>query len=184
MTVKDEVFPAILTERQEPADDVDNTAPPQYVPFPVDSLPPTLTNFVKDTQRCINLKDPAMPAVSVLAVAASAIGSSCRIEIKTGYTEPAALFVVVVAVSGSAKTASIQSAVKYLKALQTERSKQRKRAMHDWKQVHDAWKKLPKEDQGNEPRQPPPARGASRTHLRTESALPIRLAMHHFDTWG
>ena len=157
LIVKDEVFPAILTEQKEVMEDVDDTAPLQYVAFPIAHLPSTLANFVLDAQRCINLKAPAMPAVSVLAVIASIIGSSCRIEIKPGYTEPVALFVIAVADSGSAKTAAIKAAVKYLKTLQAERRRQRKRAEHDWKQVHVAWKKLPKDDQGDEPKQPPPA---------------------------
>jgi hypothetical protein len=155
MIIKDEVFPVTLIERTETDDDADEI--PQYEQFPVECLPPTLMNYVVDTQHCINLNDAAMPAISVLAVITSIIGSSCRIEIKQGYTESIALFLVVVADSGSAKTAAIKAAVKYLKALQAEQRRLRKLAELEWEQVYAAWVNLPKEDRGDEPKRPRPA---------------------------
>ena len=161
--IKDKVCPAVLTERTEPAeyesaeDDIAESEPLRYVPFPVDCLPLTLAQSVRDTQRCINLKDPAMPAVSVLAVVASVIGSSCRIEIKRGHIESAALFTAIIADSGNAKSPSIESASKHLNALQAEKIKQRKREKYQWEQEYIEWKNAPKKERGGEPMPPQPA---------------------------
>lgn len=146
-----EVCPAILIEQMEPADDVDDIEPLSYVPFPVDRMPVTLAKMTRDTQRCINLKDPAMPAVSTIMVIASVIGSSCRIEIMPGYTEPVALNAAIVGDSGGAKSAPKRTAMKYLKALQAEKIKQWKREDHEWKQKHNQWRNAPKKERGCEP---------------------------------
>ena len=138
--IKDKVHPAILTEQTESAEPLDDTEPLRYVPFPVDFLPLTLSRWVIDTQRCINLKDPAMPAVAALAVISSIIGSSCRIGIKQGYTEPAALFAAIVADSGNAKSPAIEAATKHLTALQAEKLKQWKRETHEYDQELHEWK--------------------------------------------
>ena len=151
-----EVFPIILTEQMEPSDDADEIESLPRVLFPVDCLPPILANMAKGTQCGINLKDPAMPAVSVLAVVASVIGSSCRIEIMPGYTEPAALNVVSVADTGSAKSGSIRAATRHLKALQADNIKQWKREDHEWKQKHSEWRNASKKDRGVEPKPPQP----------------------------
>ena len=152
--IKDVVRPAILVECQESADDIDDIEPLRHDLFPVDRLPHTLANMAKDTQRCINLKDPAMPAVSVLAVISSVVGSSCRIEIMPGYTEPPALFVAIVGDSGAAKSGSARVATRHLKALQAEQIKQWRRSDHDWKQEHNTWKNTPKKERGDEPMPP------------------------------
>ena len=157
LIVKDKVFSAILTERIETTDgDITDYTPLQYVPFPIDCLPSTLAQFVKDAQSCIGLNDSAMPAISVLAVTAGVIGSSCQIEIKPGHIELAALFMVIVADSGTAKSPSIKIASRHLTAIQNEKIKQWKRAKNEWEQVYSDWKKLPPKDQGNQPPPPPP----------------------------
>lgn len=153
MKIKDEVFPAILIEQMEAvADDL------EYVPFPADHLPGILFRWVIDTQRRINLKDPAMPAIGVLAVVSSVIGSSCRIEIKRGYIEPVALFTAVMADTGQAKSPSLREAIAHLNALQVEKSRKHKREMHEWRQKHSAWKYAQKQkERGNEPMPPQPS---------------------------
>ena len=164
--IKDTVFPAILSEVTEPTNDVDNAEsadevddpePVPYVRFPVDCLPHTLAQFAKDAQRRINLKDPAMPAISTLAVVSSVIGSSCRIEIKRGHVEPAALYMANVADSGMAKSPSLEFATEHLDAVQAKKIKEYLREKHEWNQRHIAWKNSPKQSRGEEPMPPQPA---------------------------
>lgn len=156
LIVKEKVYPAIL--RKEQTDDFDDAETLRYVPFPVECLPSTLSRWIRDTQRCINLKSSDMPAVSVLAVLSSVIGSSCRIAIKRGYTEPAALFTAIVADSGSAKSPSIEAATKHLNTLQGEKIKQWKQEKHQWEQDLKFWSNTAnKKERGDEPAQPQPA---------------------------
>jgi hypothetical protein len=181
LVVKNEVRPVVLTEQIEPvidyseteyeskqmatskpdnvfhADDADAAEPLPRIPFPVDCLPVTLARWATDTQRCINLKDPSMPAIAALAVISSVIGSSCRIEIKPGYTEPAALNTAIVLDTGGAKSPVIEAATKYLETLQSEKIKQWRREVYESEQELAEWQSTPKNQRGSKPMAPPPA---------------------------
>jgi len=173
MIIKDEVCPAVLSEDTEPMDDIDDTEPLPYAMFPVNCLPNTLAQWVRDAQRCINMKDPAKPAVSVLAVISSVIGSSCQIEIKRGYNEHAGLFTAVVADSGQAKSPSITKATDYLKALQAAKIKKWKREMYAWEQEYTAWKDTPKKQRGSAPMAPHPAERFAISDITIEAVAGI-----------
>jgi hypothetical protein len=98
-----------------------------------------------------------MPAIAALAVISSIIGSSCRIEIKPGQTEPAALFAAIVLDTGGAKSAFIEAAAKYLDTLQAEKIKQWRREKYDSEQELAEWQDAPKNQRGSKPMPPPPA---------------------------
>jgi len=155
LIIKNKVYPAMLVEETE-NEETANDERILYVPFPVECLPPTLANLVEDKRRCINLKDPAMPAIAAIAVVSSVIGSSCQIEIKKGYTEPAGLFTAIVLDSGHAKSASIDVALNPLYALQSEKIKKWKREEYDWKKELADWKNTEKKNRCEEPEQPQP----------------------------
>lgn len=74
--------------------------------FPIDLLPPILKCFIEETAQALPCAID-MIAVPVLAAASAAIGASRKIRIKDSWTEHAALFVAVVAPTGSLKTPAL-----------------------------------------------------------------------------
>lgn len=89
----------------------------RYAPFPVSVLPEPLRSLVIAAAQamCCDLAYVALPA---LAVAAAAIGTSRRIRLKRGWTEPAAVWTVIVGESGAMKTPPYKLAVDPLRQLQ------------------------------------------------------------------
>ena len=162
LILKEKVCPAILVEQTESVEDIDDAEPLQRVPFPVECLPSTLARWVSDTQRCIGLKDPSMPAISALAAISGIIGSTCRIEIKKGYTEHAALFTAIIGDSGFAKSPSIAAALRHLNYLEAARVRKWQREDYEWNQKYHmssrtSLKPPPTESQEEEPKPPQPA---------------------------
>jgi len=76
---------------------------PMYEPFPVDLLPASMRNYIRDSAKCMDA-DPVLIAAPALTVFAGAIGNSVRVLVKHGWTEPACTWVGVVALPGSLKT--------------------------------------------------------------------------------
>ncbi|MEM9065402.1 MAG: DUF3987 domain-containing protein [Planctomycetota bacterium] len=62
--------------------------------------------------------DPSVIALSSLTTLAATIGNAAQIEIKTGYRQPSALWVAIVAPSGSAKSSAMECAVCPLRDLE------------------------------------------------------------------
>jgi hypothetical protein len=81
-----------------------------YRPFPVDALPGVLAEFVRQASQALGC-DPAFVALPALAVAASAIGNTRTIRPKRGWTEPAIVWTVLIAESGTLKTPAYKMAV-------------------------------------------------------------------------
>lgn len=129
-----EVFPAILTEQTVPvpstpskivllgADGRYNTAnEPLYhwQPFPLEALPWTLGDFVKDVSASIGI-DMSHTALCALVVLSGVIGRTFVIEIKPGYREFAMLWGLSLAKSGGGKSAALNFATRPLRKLQVE----------------------------------------------------------------
>ena len=133
LIVKDEVFPAILTEWTEPVVDPDDSevttgTSMAWERFPIWCLPPVLRNFCLAAAKATNT-DPAYTATFVLPVVASAIGSHIVAEVKRNWNPPAILWSLVVAPSGSCKTHTLRPAIKPLIRKQGEFNKQYNKAV-------------------------------------------------------
>lgn len=76
---------------------------PKFEPFPTDALPEPLREFVEWGAKSIGC-DPSFVALPALAACAGAIGATRVIRLKRGWREPAILWCVVVAPSGSVKS--------------------------------------------------------------------------------
>lgn len=112
-------------------------APPEpptpYRPFPVDVLPPVLQNLAKHAASALQC-DPAAVALPALAVAASAIGTTRQLQIKSSWIEPPILWCLLLAESGEKKSPAMDVAMWPLKRLQVECSKE----FADVKKKHQA----------------------------------------------
>ncbi len=140
------------------------TAAP-WRPFPIDALPQPLRRFVSENAAAIGC-DPTMIALPALAVVASAIGTSRRIQLKTSWSEPAVLWAAVVAQSGTLKSPALETVLKPVYRCQTEALREHAEAMDDYeRELHrfdvelKQWKSKGCKDGSDPPRKPesPPA---------------------------
>jgi hypothetical protein len=100
-------------EKKEPApweDLIPLGEPPGVLEFPMDTLPPSARQAVKET--ALALPCPAdYIAVPLLAIAGAAIGRSRELAIKHGHTQPALLYAAVVGLPGRLKSPALKVAV-------------------------------------------------------------------------
>ena len=80
--------------------------------FPVEVFSPELQGIIQETAK-LNFP-PEYISAYLLGVISTAIGNSCRIQIKKGYTESAVLYIVIVGNSGTNKTAPLKFAIQPL----------------------------------------------------------------------
>jgi 5S rRNA maturation endonuclease (ribonuclease M5) len=84
-----------------------------FVPFPTDELPAPLASFIREEAEAI-VCDESGIALFLLAGLASAIGNCWQIRIRDEWYEPAILWVMLVAVTGSKKTPIIRAAFQFV----------------------------------------------------------------------
>ncbi len=120
-----------------------------YVPFPVNSLPMVLRDFVMEGAAAIPC-DPAQLALPVLVACSSAIGITRRIVLKKTWKEPATLWGAIILPSGSRKTPSLNLALSPLRELQEKAFARHREAMKEYECQHDIYKK----QGGEEPHKP------------------------------
>ena len=84
-----------------------------YQPFPVELLPDAVRDFVKQIAKTVGC-DESFGALPILCALASAIGNSRKIMLKKGWSECAALWAAVVALSGGSKTPAFIKALQYV----------------------------------------------------------------------
>jgi hypothetical protein len=82
-----------------------------YRPFPVEVLPEPVKSYVVEGAAALGC-DPAFVALPALGAMAGAIGNARAVRLKSTWTEPAILWVVVVADSGSLKSPAQELPVK------------------------------------------------------------------------
>lgn len=88
-----------------------------YKPFPLHCLPEPVQGYVAEAASAIGV-EPAFIALPALAACASAIGNTRMIQLKRVWKEPAVLWPVVVAESGTIKSPSLDAAVRPLYRVQ------------------------------------------------------------------
>ncbi len=84
-----------------------------WFPFLTDSLPEKLRNFVEMQAEAIGC-DPALVAMPALVACAGAIGMTRTIRLKHSWSEPAILWGITIARSGSMKSPAFDAAVRPL----------------------------------------------------------------------
>jgi hypothetical protein len=140
---------------------------PSFEPFPTEVLPVPLCFFVREGAAALGC-DESMIALPLLSAVASAIGNTRRIQLKRTWVEPAILWLVVVAESGTLKSPAWHLAMQPLHRRQTaafrdhsEKLEQHLRDLIDYKAALDEWKKTGRkhnEPQPDEPDEPIPGR--------------------------
>jgi len=84
--------------------------PDQYPRFPVEVLPVSIADFIRNAAKAINCHETFV-ALPLLTGFASAVGNSRVIEIKPGWQEPCIVWTGIVGVSGTGKTPGMKTAL-------------------------------------------------------------------------
>jgi hypothetical protein len=136
------------------------TLAPKFRPFPVEVLPEPVRTFVTAGAAAIGC-DPSFVALPTLTVLASAIGNTFRIELKSGWTEPACLWTAVVGASGTLKTPAVDLPLKSLRDAQAEAIKdyesqieQHEKDMANYEAQLRDWRGKKPRERGDPPRKP------------------------------
>ncbi len=112
--------------------------------FPVELLPEILQTFVVETANALGC-DPAFVAVPVLAVVASAIGTTRAIELKASWREFPIVWAVVVARSGTLKSPAYEKAAEPLHEMEREAAAAHKAAMQQYERELREYKRAAKD---------------------------------------
>lgn len=78
--------------------------------FPVDALPATVRAWVSETAEDMQV-DPSMIALPLLGAFAGFIGTTVSVKVKRNWSEPLALWIGLIAPSGSKKTPAMKAAM-------------------------------------------------------------------------
>jgi hypothetical protein len=112
--------------------------PAQYEPFPVGALPGPVRAYVRASTRALGEEvPPAMVAVPTLSALSGAIGDAARLELKRSWTEPATLWTVLVAPSGSTKSPAFNHAIRPVNRRETAARDEHEKALADWNAQED-----------------------------------------------
>jgi hypothetical protein len=109
-----------------------------YESFPIDVLPGPVQAYVHASTRALGEEvPPAMVAVPTLSVLSGAIGDAARLQLKRSWTEPATLWTVLVAPSGSTKSPAFSHAVRPVFRRESEARDEHEKALSEWKARED-----------------------------------------------
>jgi len=92
----------------------------EYQPFPTTELPPVVRRFVEGVSDSLSC-DVAYVTFPLMASLSAALGTSVKIQIKSGWQEYAALWLVTVGHSGAGKSPSFKRAIAPYRLLENER---------------------------------------------------------------
>lgn len=133
-----------------------------YEPFPVDSLPAVLKNFVEAAARAASCDD-AHVALPAIAAAAAAIGTSRQLKLKGTWPVLPTLWTATIGESGSKKSVGSALALGPIEAIESRNERRYQRECRDhereiasWERQVADWKKT--KCRGPQPEKPlPPA---------------------------
>lgn len=131
------------------------TALKPFRPFPIECLPQPFMRFVTQGAAALGV-DAAYLALPVLVCAGAAIGNSRRILLKHGWEECPVLWACTVGDSGSLKSPSLDTAMRFTRRRQDRFFAEYKKEVARYQEEHRAWKAQPKSDRGAEPERPKP----------------------------
>lgn len=126
----------------------------QFQPFPVEFLPKPIRDFVVANALAFNC-NVAFLVLPVLATLAASIGNSRKIRLKRSWLEPAIIWAVIVANSGTRKSPPIDAGVKPLRDRQSKALKIHSEQMVEHEQAMAAYNAALRKPRGGEPPQRP-----------------------------
>lgn len=103
---------------------------PEFVPFPTEALPKAAADLVRAGASSLQV-DEAMLGPLVLATMAAAVGNSRTIALHASWHEPAVLWAVVVAPSGSGKSPALELVTRPAERRDAEALREHKEAMKE-----------------------------------------------------
>ena len=127
-----------LAEGTAPEDAPSPAGPVRFVPFPVGVLPEPVRGYVSEGAQAIGC-DACYLALPVLAGLAAAIGNTHRIMLKRSWTEPAIVWAVIVAESGTVKSPAMELVLRPVRARQHRAMKDHAERMSAWEADHARW---------------------------------------------
>ncbi|MBL8815194.1 MAG: DUF3987 domain-containing protein [Planctomyces sp.] len=129
----------------------------EFIPFPVDELPPVLAKFCMEVAATVGC-DSSFPALACLTVCAAAIGTSRQLCVKYGWFVPPIIWAILVGESGTQKSPPFRMATTPLKERQKRDvsafaavNSQYLTDLKAYKRDHKLWEKT---REGEEPQQP------------------------------
>lgn len=147
---------------------------PIWREFPTDELPESVATFVREVASAIGC-DESMVALPVLASLGGCIGNRRRIRLKRSWTEPAVVWAVVVARSGTRKSPAMAEVTRSLRRREAEKidAASQRQAAHELEL--QSWKDQAASQRGDRPPEPEPC---VRTLVSdtTVEALTLRLS--------
>ena len=153
-----------------------------FRPFPVNALPSPLNSFVDAAARAM-VCDPSYVVLPVLAALAAAIGSTRRILLKPGWSEPAIIWAAIVGESGTIKTPPQKLVMKPLRDLQgkalqahTDEMKQYETDVARYERELTRWKREKGDGDPPEKPEPPQAVRYVVSDITVEALAPLLLA--------
>ena len=150
-------------------------SPPIWEPFPIDAFPGRIAPYVSKVAAAIGC-DLSMVALGVLACLAGAIGNRRRVRLKDSWSEPAIVWAVVVARSGSLKSPALDEVTRHLRQREASEIEAECERKAQYKQELQAWEDfLPKNKRGERPAAPEPAIRSVISDVTVE-ALALRLS--------
>jgi hypothetical protein len=165
---------AVTAKAAEPAE--------PYIPFPCDALPGPLASFAREAAAAI-VCDEAYAALPVLVAAASAIGTTRRVELKGGYTALPILWGVTIGKHGTAKSAPLRLAVEPARLREQRLREEYGQERHEYETELEAYEKARaawrQDRKGNAPAPERPAEPVGQRITVTETtveALALKLA--------
>lgn len=133
---------------------------PAWTPFPIDELPAPVANFVRAAADSLGC-DPAYVALPSLAVCASAIGTSRRIQARADWYEPSVLWTIGIGRSGVMKSPPLDLALAPLREVErgafqdhAANMADHERAIEQWERDRAAWRKRRADDDDDPPSKP------------------------------
>lgn len=103
---------------------------PEFVPFPTDALPKAAADLVRAGADSLQV-DPGMLGPLALAAMASAVGNTRTIALHASWHEPAIIWAVVVAPSGSGKSPALELVTRPAERRDAEALREHKEAMKE-----------------------------------------------------
>lgn len=176
----------IVVAPSRPKSSAARTAKPgrtlKWRPFPVDALPQPLRRFVRRGAKALGC-DPCYLILPLLSALAASIGTTRRVRLKRGWTEPAIIWTAMIGESGSLKTPAFKLVMRALRDLQGALLRAHQRALHDYeKDLRDYERELQTWKRGKdvcdppEKPEPPQAERILVSDTTVEALAPILLA--------
>ena len=145
-----------------------------YSPFPLDALPPVMSEFAAALARTVCV-DPSLAALPMLSVAGACIGNAARARMNADYDAPANVWTCGISRSGERKSPILRAVMRPIYDAQGTLAAEHSRGVAEYQSAMEQWKALPKKERGDSPLEPPPFPHLYLSDATTE-AIAIRLA--------